>query len=76
MDEFRIAMHKALGSHLTKDELDKMFMKVDTNCDGTVDWDEYLSYMLLEYREKDAMNFLKQPKPFPLLPSVVPNISR
>ena len=76
MEEFRIAMHKALGDHLTTDELDKMFMKVDTNCDGTVDWDEYLSYMLLEYREKDAMNFLRQPRPFPMTANVVPNMSR
>ena len=38
---------------------------MDTNCDGTVDWDEYLSYMLLEYREKDQMIFLNKDKPFP-----------
>ena len=33
-----------------------LFMKIDTNCDGTVDWDEFCTYMLLEYQEKDTMN--------------------
>lgn len=76
MDEFRTAMRQAMGDHLTDHDLDTMFMKVDTNCDGTVDWDEYLSYMLLEYREKDAMNFQQQHKPLPPFPIAVPNMSR
>ncbi len=37
---------------------------MDTNCDGTVDWDEYLTYMLLECREKDSMSMQAQ-RPFP-----------
>jgi len=32
-------------------------MKVDTNCDGTVDWNEYVTYMLLEEQHRQAMNF-------------------
>jgi len=35
----------------------QIFMKVDTNCDGTVDWNEYLTFMLLEEQHKQAMNF-------------------
>ena len=65
MDEFRHAMRQALGKHLSDHELDLLFMKVDTNCDGTVDWDEYLSYMLLEYKEKDLMNAFTSDKPLP-----------
>ena len=38
--------------------------QVDTNCDGTVDWEEYLMFMLLECREKDQMLALAL-KPFP-----------
>lgn len=30
--------------------------QVDANCDGSVDWDEYLSYMLLEFQEKSQMS--------------------
>ena len=42
-------------------------MKIDTNCDGTVDWDEFCTYMLLEYQEKDSMNRGKRlPYPHPL----------
>ena len=76
MDEFRQAMRVAMGDQLTDHELDILFMKVDTNCDGTVDWDEYLSYMLLEYRGKDDMNIHNLSKPFPKTPYVVPNMTR
>ena len=44
-----------------------MFMKIDTNCDGTVDWDEFCTYMLLEYQEKDSMTRSGHlPYPYPL----------
>lgn len=65
IDEFRGAMRKTMGSGVDDHELEILFMKVDTNCDGTVDWDEYLSYMLLEYQEKDTMTTMAQGKPFP-----------
>ncbi|XP_014668843.1 PREDICTED: WD repeat-containing protein on Y chromosome-like [Priapulus caudatus] len=65
IDEFRGAMRKTMGGNVDDHELDILFMKVDTNCDGTVDWDEYLSYMLLEYQEKDTMTTMAQGKPFP-----------
>ncbi|XP_039252762.2 WD repeat-containing protein on Y chromosome-like [Styela clava] len=65
MDQFRIAMKKTMGEHIDDRQLDLMFMKVDNNCDGTVDWDEYLSYMLLEYQEKENMSTMDQDKPFP-----------
>jgi hypothetical protein len=40
-------------------------MKVDTNCDGTVDMDEYLTYMLLEYQEKQSMVSIDAENPLP-----------
>ncbi|XP_064622322.1 WD repeat-containing protein on Y chromosome-like [Lineus longissimus] len=64
IDEFRIAMQQTMPG-VDAHELEIIFMKVDTNCDGTVDWDEYLSYMLLEYKEKDQMTSMLQEKPFP-----------
>ena len=54
-----------MGDQVTDEELDMIFMKVDTNCDGTVDWEEYLTYMLLECREKDSMNVQSLRLPFP-----------
>nr|XP_056700915.1 EF-hand calcium-binding domain-containing protein 8 [Euleptes europaea] len=54
MEEFRKAMKK-ITSSLSDEDIDDIFMKVDTNCDGSVDWEEYLNYMLCEYRGKDDM---------------------
>ncbi|XP_013775753.1 WD repeat-containing protein on Y chromosome-like [Limulus polyphemus] len=64
MDEFKTAMTALLGGHMDEHELELMFMKIDTNCDGTVDWEEYLNYMLLEYLEKDSMSSTVREKPF------------
>jgi len=65
MEEFRVALKKTMGRDVDDRELDKMFMKVDTNCDGTVDMDEYLTYMLLEYQEKQSMVNIDQEHPVP-----------
>ncbi|XP_071962420.1 WD repeat-containing protein on Y chromosome-like [Antedon mediterranea] len=66
IDEFRQAMRKIMGEGMVDDhELAIVFMKVDANCDGTVDWDEYLSYMLFEYQERDLMCNLFKDIPFP-----------
>ncbi|KAL7975796.1 hypothetical protein Chor_004548, partial [Crotalus horridus] len=46
------AIKKILGE-LSDEDVDVIFMKVDANCDGSVDW--YLNYMLREYRGKDDM---------------------
>lgn len=64
IEEFRGAMRQTMGPNVSDQELDRIFMKVDTNCDGTVDWDEYLTYMLLECREKDQMQE-QASQPFP-----------
>ncbi|KAL7860119.1 hypothetical protein SRHO_G00152660 [Serrasalmus rhombeus] len=37
MEEFEEAMKKIMGD-VEDEDLHVMFMKVDTNCDGTVDW--------------------------------------
>ncbi|XP_063000291.1 EF-hand calcium-binding domain-containing protein 8 [Elgaria multicarinata webbii] len=54
IEEFRKAMKKIMGN-ISDEDIDVIFMKVDTNCDGSVDWEEYLNYMLREYRGKDDM---------------------
>ncbi|XP_077864869.1 WD repeat-containing protein on Y chromosome-like [Saccoglossus kowalevskii] len=65
IDEFRQAMKRTMGAGQVDDrQLAIVFMKVDANCDGTVDWDEYLSYMLLEYQERALMNTLCKDIPF------------
>ncbi|XP_067323171.1 EF-hand calcium-binding domain-containing protein 8 [Anolis sagrei] len=54
IEEFRKAMKKIMGD-ISDEDIDVIFMKVDINCDGAVDWEEYLNYMLREYRGKDDM---------------------
>ena len=67
VEEFGQAMKMAFGNseELDDRQLEIMFMKVDTNCDGTVDWEEFCSYMLLENQQKDSMSRDYIDLPFP-----------
>lgn len=60
LDEFREALKRIIankgGVLPDEDELAIIFMKVDANCDGTVDWEEFCSYMLMENQLKDVMS--------------------
>lgn len=58
-------MSKTVGRHNTEEEIELLFMKVDANCDGKVDWEEYVTYNLLEYKEKTLMIEMLREKPFP-----------
>ncbi len=67
IDEFRAAFGHILGKGKNDQQMAIMFMKIDTNCDGTVDWDEFCTYMLLEYQEKEVMAGEKLlPYPYPM----------
>ncbi|KAL6759826.1 quinon protein alcohol dehydrogenase-like superfamily [Haematococcus lacustris] len=50
LDEFVQAFLGILHTEDGKDEdaLGKLFMRIDANSDGTLDWDEFANYMLLE----------------------------
>ncbi|ESO87414.1 hypothetical protein LOTGIDRAFT_92084, partial [Lottia gigantea] len=50
---------------IDEEEVETLFMKMDANCDGTLDWEEYVSYNLLEYQEKSQMLEMLKEKPFP-----------
>ncbi|KAI0235502.1 WD repeat-containing protein on Y chromosome [Lamellibrachia satsuma] len=63
--EFRAAMRQVLGNEHASKTIDDAFMKVDSNCDGTVSWDEYLSYIQLRYTEQDHMYYSANIRPFP-----------
>lgn len=65
IEQFRSAMKETLGYDIDDSELDVIFMKVDTSSDGTVHWDEYLSYTLLEHQEKENMESIYATTPFP-----------
>ena len=38
---------------------------MDANSDGHLVWDEYISYLLLEYQERQSMIAYDQDTPFP-----------
>jgi len=38
---------------------------MDANSDGTLEWNEYISYLLLEYQERQTMIAYDQDTPFP-----------
>ncbi|KAM8945715.1 LOW QUALITY PROTEIN: cilia- and flagella-associated protein 337-like [Pelodytes ibericus] len=64
--EFQEVLSDLFGSQYWDDHMELLFNKVDTSCDGFVDWSEFCTYMLLQYKEKDyvisrKMTFLGPP---------------
>lgn len=54
--EFQEALTDMLGSERWTSQMELLFNKVDTSCDGYVDWDEFCTYMLLQYKERDFVS--------------------
>ena len=55
MEEFLAAFGKIFAESLNDQELTNLFMKIDANSDGTVDWNEFTEYMLLENEGKELI---------------------
>uniref|UniRef100_A0A7S1IYZ1 EF-hand domain-containing protein n=1 Tax=Eutreptiella gymnastica TaxID=73025 RepID=A0A7S1IYZ1_9EUGL len=47
-DEFVTAFSKIMKGRMTNAELSLWFMKIDANANGSIDWDEFSTYLLLE----------------------------
>ncbi|EDO38984.1 predicted protein [Nematostella vectensis] len=77
-EEFRRAMIKTMSCKEVPDDnqLAITFMKVDANCDGTVDWEEFCSYMLLENQLKDVMTSDEREMEFPHPAREIPSAHR
>jgi Ca2+-binding EF-hand superfamily protein len=45
--QFREVFGKVLGGNLSYDQMTMLFMKIDANSDGTIDWDEFSTYMMM-----------------------------
>nr|XP_023964663.1 EF-hand calcium-binding domain-containing protein 8 isoform X1 [Chrysemys picta bellii] len=71
LKEFRKAMKKIMDN-ITEEDIDIIFMKIDTDCDGSVGWEEYLNYILREYRGKDDMLKSKSPLLFQTPMKIIP----
>ncbi|KAK7469672.1 hypothetical protein BaRGS_00036301, partial [Batillaria attramentaria] len=67
--EFQNTIAKVLGTTEYNEYLENLFMKLDTSCDGYVDWNEFCTYMLLLYRENDYLR-TKRDIPFQVEPVI------
>jgi WD40 repeat protein len=54
--QFLAAFGGVLGKNLTHEQLTHLFMKIDANSDGSVDWDEFTNFMLLENQAASDMS--------------------
>jgi len=48
INEFIDKLGPHLGGNLTRDQITQLFMKIDADAGGTVDWEEFTNYMFLE----------------------------
>lgn len=55
LEEFVAAFGSVLGHNLTKKELIQLFMRIDTNSDGSIDWDEFMNFIILENENLASM---------------------
>ena len=39
---------KSSGKNLENDQIERLFMQIDANSDGGIDWSEFSDYMLME----------------------------
>lgn len=53
MDEFCEQLGPYLGKDLSKQQISQLFMKIDADAGGTVDWDEFSNYMFLKKADSD-----------------------
>ena len=60
IDEFLAAFETVLGfEDMTRLEAEHLFMKIDANSDGSVDWNEFSNYMLLENQAQASRRWLR-----------------
>lgn len=52
IDKFREVFGKILGGNLSRDQMTMLFMKIDANSDGTMDWNEFSTYMMTASGER------------------------
>ncbi|XP_022086406.1 WD repeat-containing protein on Y chromosome-like isoform X1 [Acanthaster planci] len=54
LDQFKSVIRSSLGLRGRNDEqITALFMKIDSNSEGYIEWDQFCTYMQLEYEEKE-----------------------
>nr|XP_005283176.2 WD repeat-containing protein on Y chromosome-like isoform X1 [Chrysemys picta bellii] len=60
LQEFHRALSELTGSESWNNQSELLFNKVDTSCDGLIDWNKFCAYLLLYYKERDHMKTKKE----------------
>ena len=55
LDEFVQYFGDIIGKDLSKKQLLQLFMKIDADSNGSVEWPEFMNYMLLENQTLSSM---------------------
>jgi len=55
LNEFINVISKVMGSDTDEKIFTQLFMKIDANSDGSVDWDEFTNFLLSENQGIDQM---------------------
>ena len=48
LEEFIDAFGEIIGKNMNMKQLNQLFMKIDADSNGSVEWKEFMNYMLLE----------------------------
>ena len=70
LEEFIEAFGEIIGKNMTPKQLRQLFMKIDADSNGSVEWHEFMNYMLLENQTLSSMKqehseYVKSNKPDP-----------
>ncbi|CAM4648098.1 unnamed protein product [Lepidochelys olivacea] len=60
LQEFHRVLSELTGSEIWNNQSELLFNKVDTSCDGLIDWNKFCTYLLLYYKERDYMKAKKE----------------
>ena len=55
LDEFIEAFGEIIGKNMNYKQLNQLFMKIDADSNGSVEWHEFMNYMLLENQTLASM---------------------
>ncbi|XP_056417833.1 WD repeat-containing protein on Y chromosome-like isoform X1 [Hyla sarda] len=74
VDAFKWAVKKSTGLRATSDEqIEKLFMKIDFTATGKIQWEQFCTYMQLDYSELED-SYLRRSKISFMLPATIQEI--
>lgn len=70
LEEFIEAFGEVIGKNMNMKQLRQLFMKIDADSNGSVEWPEFMNYMLLENQtlalmKKELFEYIPSKKPDP-----------